>query len=328
MIEADGAEQHRQVFLERRLAEMGVHRMRAVKELAEVFRADRDHQRQADGRPDRVAAADPVPEAEDALAVDAEGGDLVERRRNGGEVVLHGGFAERIGDELARRLGVGHRFDRRKRLRCDDEQRRFRLNELQDVGDVCAVDIGDEMRARAVMEGGERERRHDRTEIGAADADIDDVGDRLAGRALQRAGADTVGKFAHGGQHAVDVRHHILAVDEYWRVGAVAQRGVQHGAVFGEVDGNAREHFLALGSNAALGCELLEKGENVVVHRRLRVIHQQVVERGAEPGKAFGIGGEGSANIRGLRCRCGALQLIDEGVHGRLLAVRVAGCQT
>ena len=49
---------------------------------------------------------------------------------------------------------------------------------------------------------------------------------------------------------------------------------------------------------------------------RDRYRHQQVVDRGAEAGKAFGISGEGGANIGGLRCRRGALQLIDEGGHG------------
>ena len=88
----------------RRRAEMIVDRMRAGEELAEILRADGDHQRQADGRPDRVAAADPIPEAEDAVAVDAEGGDLVERRRDGAEMMADGLFAELFGDEGARRL--------------------------------------------------------------------------------------------------------------------------------------------------------------------------------------------------------------------------------
>ena len=50
-------------------------------------RADRDGERQADRRPHRIAAADPVPEAEDAVGPDAELGDLLEvggdARRNG-----------------------------------------------------------------------------------------------------------------------------------------------------------------------------------------------------------------------------------------------------
>ncbi len=53
------------------------------------------------------------------------------------------------------------------------------------VSNMRAVDCGHEMRARAVMERRQRQRRHDRTEIRAADADIDDVGDLFAGGAFK-----------------------------------------------------------------------------------------------------------------------------------------------
>ena len=65
--DADQPENHRHVLLERGGAEMVVHGAPAGEEPREVARPDRDHQRQPDRRPDRVAAADPVPEAESAL---------------------------------------------------------------------------------------------------------------------------------------------------------------------------------------------------------------------------------------------------------------------
>ena len=58
--------------------------------------ADGDGERQADARPDRIAPADPVPEAEDAARLDAEFGDLVEPGRDGGEVVDDRAFAQRV----------------------------------------------------------------------------------------------------------------------------------------------------------------------------------------------------------------------------------------
>ena len=64
---------------------MPVHRMHAIEELAEILRSDRDHQRQADGRPDRITTADPVPETEDTVLVDAECRDLVECGRDGAD---------------------------------------------------------------------------------------------------------------------------------------------------------------------------------------------------------------------------------------------------
>ena len=59
-------------------------------------------QREADRRPDRIASADPIPEAEDARRIDAEFGDLVEPRRHGGEMRGHRRLAERRDDEGAR----------------------------------------------------------------------------------------------------------------------------------------------------------------------------------------------------------------------------------
>ena len=46
------------------MREVLVHRVRAGEQLAEAVGADGDGDRQADGRPHRIAAADPVPEAE------------------------------------------------------------------------------------------------------------------------------------------------------------------------------------------------------------------------------------------------------------------------
>ena len=65
LVIADQPEQQRDVAVEGSGAEMVVHRMRAFEEMREIVLADGDHQRQADRRPDRIAAADPVPEAED-----------------------------------------------------------------------------------------------------------------------------------------------------------------------------------------------------------------------------------------------------------------------
>ena len=173
---------------------MLVHFMGAGQERAEIVSADGDHDRQADRRPERIAAADPVPEAEDPIRRDAEGRDLVEGRRYGGEV-----FAHRVGSQcrrqpFARGLGIGHRLDGGEGFRSDDEQRRFGVEPLQRVMHVRAVDIGNVVRARAVMVRRQRQRRHDRAEIGTADADVDDVGYLPARRAGRAAVAHRVGK--------------------------------------------------------------------------------------------------------------------------------------
>ena len=64
--------QHGQVALEGRGAEMLVDRMEAGEHRAEIVRADRDHGREADRGIHRIAAADPIPEAEHVGGIDAE----------------------------------------------------------------------------------------------------------------------------------------------------------------------------------------------------------------------------------------------------------------
>ena len=83
------------VALERRGAEVLVHLVRAVEKLLEVSVAGGQRDRQADRRPQRVAAADPVPEHEHVLRRDAEGlhFGLVGRDRD--EVLGDGGLVLR-----------------------------------------------------------------------------------------------------------------------------------------------------------------------------------------------------------------------------------------
>ena len=83
---------------------------------------------------------------------------------------------------------------------------------------------------------------HGRTEVGAADADVDDVADALAGDAGPLAGAHPVGELGHPVEHGVDVGDDVLAVDHEVRVAGHAQRDVEDGAVLGDVDVLAAEH--------------------------------------------------------------------------------------
>src|SRR5213075_401744 len=99
---------------------MLVHRPRAGEQLAKALGADRDRDRQADRRPERVAAADPIPEAERARDAEARGRLDVARRCD--EMLFDPGPA--LADEPGtRRLGVRHRLLRRERLAGDDEER-------------------------------------------------------------------------------------------------------------------------------------------------------------------------------------------------------------
>ena len=81
---------------------------------------------QADARPDRIAPADPIPEAEDAVGPDAElactRSSLVD---TAAKWCADGGPRRvRPMSPGPRRAGIGHRLLRRERLGGDDEQRR------------------------------------------------------------------------------------------------------------------------------------------------------------------------------------------------------------
>ena len=84
--DAEEGHDDRHVLVERRLAEMFVHGVEAFEHLREVFGADLDHDGQADGGVEGVAAADPVPETEHVGGVDAEGGDFIRGRGDGDEM--------------------------------------------------------------------------------------------------------------------------------------------------------------------------------------------------------------------------------------------------
>ena len=293
--------------------------MRAIEELAEVFWTNCNHQWQTDGRPDRITPADPIPETEDAVAFDTECRDFLKGGGNRREMMLDGAFTELVGDKLAGCCRIRHRLDRRERLRSDDEKGRFRVDQLQRIGNVRTVDVGNEMRAWAIVEWSQCQRRHHWAEIGAANADIDDVGDFLAGRTFEKARADCIGKLAHRRQNAVDVRHHVLAVDQHWRVRTVAQCGMKNGTVFGEVDGLAGKHFFALGFNAAFDCQLLKQCNDVVVHGALRIVHQQVIEFCAETAESLVVGRKGGTKIGCGSAARRCFQFFDDGLHFMLL---------
>ena len=82
----------------------------------------------------------------------------------------------------------------------------------------------------------ERLGRHHDAEIRAADADIHDVCERLARRAVNSTAVHALDEGAHLLEARTHLGHHILAVENDRPSRAVAQRGVEHGAVLRGVD--------------------------------------------------------------------------------------------
>ena len=80
--------------------------------------------------------------------------------------------------------------------------------------ELVAVDIGDEAHGQipiaVVLQG---VIGHVRTEVGAADTDVDDIAYALAGIPLPLAAANPVGEIRHLVQHGVNLWYHILAIN-------------------------------------------------------------------------------------------------------------------
>ena len=263
--DADETHQHRQIAREWRGAKMLVHLMEAAEHCPKIVRADGQHGRQADRRIHGIAAADPVPEAEHVGGVDAEFRNLRCVGRDGDEMLGDGAcFALHAGQQpFARAARVGHGFQRGEGLGGDDEQCLGRIEILHRFDEIRAVDVGYETECHgSIAVVLERFVCHDRPEIGPANADIDHIADALAGLAFPLAQAHAVGKVRHPVQNGVNVGNHVAAVVNDDGAARRAQRDMQDGAVFRDVDFVAAEH-----------------GVDAIVQRRLVGELQQQLQR-------------------------------------------------
>ena len=253
-------EQHHDVLLERGVGEVLIDLVEAVQELLEAGRAEDDGQRGADGGVDGVTAADPVPEAERVVRVDAEFGDLLQVGGDGDEVLLDGlGLLSlvalgdgAVGGELFEQPGagfasVGQGLQGGEGLGDDDEQGGLRVEALGLLGQVVRVDVGD-------VAGGDASVsvrlqsfvHHDGAQVGAADADVDHGLDLAAGHTGPLAGTHVVSESVDLVECLAHVLDGVLTVNDVLALvfDRAAQRGVQHGAVFGVVDVHAGVHSL------------------------------------------------------------------------------------
>ena len=140
---------------------------------------------------------------------------------------------------------------------------------------------------------------HDGAEVGAADADVDDVPDGLAGVAEPGAGADLVGEGGHLVEDGVDFGDDVFAVDFDGFGFGGAEGDVEDGAVFGGVDLLAGEHGFGVLLEAGFFGELEEEGEGFVGDAVLGVVEEEAAGFGGEAGAAGGVGVEEIAELLG-----------------------------
>ena len=129
---------------------------------------------------------------------------------------------------------------------------------------------------------------HDGAEVGAADADVDDVLDALAGVAEPAALAHVVGEDAHAIEYLVHVLDDVLTVDVQRGALGQAQGGVEDGAILRDVDVITAEHGGAAAGEVALLGELHEQLQRLRGDAVLRVVEEQP---GAFGGEGLATGG-------------------------------------
>ena len=164
---------------------MFVHRVRAGEQLNKVVETNGQNDGQANRRPQRVTAANPVPELEHVRRVDTK---LANRFAVGGErgkvfchvFVIARGFQEPV----ARAVGVGHGFLSGEGFRRYQEQCGFRVYFLEHFGDVGTIDVRNEVHVQMVFVRAQRFGHHERAEVGTADTDVHHVSNRFAGVAF------------------------------------------------------------------------------------------------------------------------------------------------
>ncbi len=293
----DGKEthEHGQVLLKRRGTEMLVHGMEAGEEVGEVLRSDGDHGRETDRRIHRVASADPIPETEHVGGVDAELGDLGGIRGDGHEVLGDGldVAAEARKRPVARRVRVGHGLEGGEGLGGNNEEGLGGIEVLNGLGKIGAVDIGNEAEGqRTVAVVAEGLVGHDGTEVGASDADVDDVLDALSGVALPLAAANAVGEGSHGPEHLVNLGDNVDTVHlDHLPLGG-AECDMEHCAVLGDVDLLPGKHLVTVRLEADFLGKLEQALEGLVVDPVLGVVEVEAARLRSQALTALRIGGE------------------------------------
>ena len=274
---------------------MLVHFMEAFQHGAEIVRPDGEHGRQPNGRIHRVAPADPIPEAEHVGRVDAELRHLLGIGGNGDEMLGSGrSLTVQPGQQpVTRGVRVGHGLQRGEGLGGDDEQRLRGIEIVHRLGEVRAIDIGDEAEGHGPLAVVlERFVGHHGAEIGAADADIDHIADALAGMALPGAAAQPIGEIRHLVQNGMDLGHHILAVVDDGSAPRRAQGDVKHRALLRGVDLVAAEHGVDVIPQAQFLGKLKQQSQGLVGDPVLGIVEIESGGLDRQPLPALAILGE------------------------------------
>ncbi len=146
--------------------------------------------------------------------------------------------------------------------------------------------------------------RHPWSKVGAADTDIDDIGDAFAGKTAPVAAVHAFTEVLHALEHGANLGRLLL-------VGA--QRHMTDGAMLGVVDRLAGQHFLFPPIEVGGSGEVMQQGQRLDVDALLGEVEQQAVLAEREAFEAIGIGGEQLAQMP----RTGGFGVRGQGPPGR-----------
>ena len=208
------------------------------------------------------------------------------------------GVREAVEQPRPAQPGVGERLEGAEGLAGDDEQGAGGVQAGQRGGRVGRVDVADEAALETVLPvGGQRLVGHHRTEVRAADPDVDHGTDPFAGGPGPAPVADLLGELVDPSQHLVDLRHHVRAVDLEVVPRRTPERGVQHRPVLGGVDVLPGEHRVAPLLEPHLGGQVQQRVEDVPVDQCLGQVDVQIACLEGQPVDPLGIVGEPGAQI-------------------------------
>jgi len=184
------------------------------------------------------------------------------------------------------------------------------------------VEVGDEMHPHAfhrVMV--ERVAHHRRAEIRAADADIHHVADWFAGMAAPVAIVNRLDKALHVLEHVGDITLDVHAFHDQGGPHRCSQGGVQHGALFGEIDARTAEQVVAHAFQLGFVRQPYQMLHGVRCDAVFRVIEQQVAAAKRKPIKTVCILPECCTHVEAAH----GLEVLFQGLPGGQMLERFHG---
>ena len=159
----------------------------------------------------------------------------------------------------------------------------------------------------------QRLTRHHRPQVGAADTDVHDSPNRLAGVAEPTPLADVFGTDRHSLKHGMHIWHHVVAIEkDFLRLGG-PQGHMQHRPALRRVDPLAAKHRLSPFGHPARAGELHEELLRLVGEPLFGIVEVETAGFGGQPRAAIRVGLEQFPQRRPAKGLCVCRQRLPGG---------------